>query len=464
MDYYYLSRWLDEVNFEGLTCKKVEHSADQYRITFYKTKQYLLINLSVAQSYCFFTNSLPIDFKPINSKMGKLLQGAKVKRAFIQKDDRIVTMELNRVDIFGNNQNFQLILELIPRYSNMILIQDGFIVDSVRFFNYSQNKKRQIIVGKAYQKPKTAFVHRKEVPKDFLCFEGKKYADVNSYLAEFYLQQVINKPQKAQRLKREKRLLKTIQKSKRKLSLLKTLQKNNQETQQLKQKGQILQVNIDKLKKGISSITLPNLFDEKLSQIEIELKENLSPKENIARYFKGYKKAKSGAEKVQLQINKLENRIGELTEKLDEEFEDKPKNFQPVKKSEGRRFKLLKIADEWEVLVGRNATESDFLTLKVAKQNDWWFHARAIHGSHVIARNLKRRELDIQVKQICCRLAAYYSKARFSKGVAVDFTQVRYVRKPRKSKAGYVEYKNQKTLFVEPVSIRDAKNEIFTKG
>jgi predicted ribosome quality control (RQC) complex YloA/Tae2 family protein len=95
------------------------------------------------------------------------------------------------------------------------------------------------------------------------------------------------------------------------------------------------------------------------------------------------------------------------------------------------------------------------LTTRFAKPHDWWFHTRIFRGTHVILRNYNKKELPKKLKHLCSQLAAYYSKAKKSTNVPVDHTQIRYVRKPRGSAPGYVIYKEQKTLFVDPLSIRD---------
>ncbi|OQX71775.1 MAG: hypothetical protein B6D62_01455 [Candidatus Cloacimonas sp. 4484_275] len=96
------------------------------------------------------------------------------------------------------------------------------------------------------------------------------------------------------------------------------------------------------------------------------------------------------------------------------------------------------------------------LTTKMAKPQDWWFHSRIFHGAHLILRNYNRLQLPEKLKILCCRLAAYHSKAGKSSNVPVDYTQIRYVRKPKGSPAGYVTYTNQKTMYVDPLSWREA--------
>ena len=96
----------------------------------------------------------------------------------------------------------------------------------------------------------------------------------------------------------------------------------------------------------------------------------------------------------------------------------------------------LKIED-YTVLVGKNNKQNDYITLKIANPNDYWFHTKDIHGSHVILRcSNSTPKLEIITK--CAQIAAYYSKARFSSNVPVDYTLKKYVKKPNGSNPGYV--------------------------
>ncbi|MFC1887820.1 NFACT RNA binding domain-containing protein, partial [Candidatus Cloacimonadota bacterium] len=208
--------------------------------------------------------------------------------------------------------------------------------------------------------------------------------------------------------------------------------------------------------------------------------EDLSAQANLDRLYKKYRKARDGKKKIQEQIGitfeeietlekfqkklrsfsieTLEKRIGNLNGE-DIYFSD----VKEVRHSDETRsaYRSLKINDNWEILVGRTSKENDLLTTKTANPYDWWFHTRIFKGTHVVLRNYgKKGELPEELLNLSCRIAAYFSKAKKSANVPVDYTQIRYVRKPRKSPPGFVVYTNQKTLYVDPLSLRDAAAEI----
>ena len=108
----------------------------------------------------------------------------------------------------------------------------------------------------------------------------------------------------------------------------------------------------------------------------------------------------------------------------------------------------LKI-DEFDVFIGKNNKQNDFLTLKVANDNDYWFHTKDIHGSHLI---LKCNGITPKISTIekCAKICAYYSKAKFSSHVPVDYTLKKFVKKPHGAVPGYVIYTNNKTIYVDP--------------
>jgi len=111
-------------------------------------------------------------------------------------------------------------------------------------------------------------------------------------------------------------------------------------------------------------------------------------------------------------------------------------------------YMKLKV-DDYDVFIGKNNKQNDYLTLKVAKDNDYWFHTKDIHGSHLILKcngQMPKEETIIR----CAELASYYSKAKFSSNVPVDYTLAKYVKKPKGTPPGYVIFTNNKTVYVNP--------------
>ena len=121
---------------------------------------------------------------------------------------------------------------------------------------------------------------------------------------------------------------------------------------------------------------------------------------------------------------------------------------QKSKKKKDINFSPLTfIIDDFKVLVGKNNKQNDYLTLKYAKKNDIWLHTKDIHGSHVIIETNGLNPSFETIKSVAI-ITAKHSQAKFSSKVPVDYTQVKYVKKPSGSKTGMVIYTNYKTIYV----------------
>jgi predicted ribosome quality control (RQC) complex YloA/Tae2 family protein len=104
----------------------------------------------------------------------------------------------------------------------------------------------------------------------------------------------------------------------------------------------------------------------------------------------------------------------------------------------------------WVVLAGRTSQDNDRLSLKLAKPNDWWFHVKGLSGSHVVLRVPAGEEPDRDTLKAAAAVAAWHSRKREAKQVAVSATRARFVTKPRGAKPGTVEIRKEKVLMVRP--------------
>jgi predicted ribosome quality control (RQC) complex YloA/Tae2 family protein len=110
-----------------------------------------------------------------------------------------------------------------------------------------------------------------------------------------------------------------------------------------------------------------------------------------------------------------------------------------------------RLPGEWEVLVGRTAVANDYLSLKLARPADLWFHIRGMPGSHVVLRVPQGLTPDRGTRELAAAIAAYHSKARAGGSVAVSCTEARHVSKPPRAKPGTVTIRNESVLQVHPV-------------
>jgi predicted ribosome quality control (RQC) complex YloA/Tae2 family protein len=258
--------------------------------------------------------------------------------------------------------------------------------------------------------------------------------------------------------------------------------------EQYKKFGDLLMMNKDSIKKGQDRVKLVDVFHPEQHFIEIPLNVKLSPVQNAQAYFKKYKKAKDAlvtmkkrqaeTEKEVREIENILERLEELPPKLKlEEIKQKLIDLGFLSKSppgEGKEKRIFKRGKKvkkefspkrfmtkngWEILVGRNDRENDYLTFKFAQPNDLWFHAQDLPGSHVVLRRKERKkEPSFNDIKEAAQVAAYYSKAGKAKleippkaGKApIIYTLAKYVKKPRKGKPGLVWVEREKTIVVEP--------------
>ncbi|MGD6964988.1 Rqc2 family fibronectin-binding protein [Rossellomorea vietnamensis] len=230
--------------------------------------------------------------------------------------------------------------------------------------------------------------------------------------------------------------------------------------------GELLTANLYAVERGMSEIEVMNYYDEEGGTVVIELDTRKSPSENAQYYFSRYSKAKTAIRIVKEQIEKAKEEIQyldqllqqlesaspkdilEIREELGEEGYIKAKKEKKKKKTnEKPSLESYLSSDGTAILVGKNNKQNDYLTNKLAGKEEIWLHTKDIPGSHVVIRSKAPSEETIKEAAV---LAAYFSKARESSSVPVDFTAVRNVKKPNGAKRGFVTYEGQQTVYTTP--------------
>lgn len=232
--------------------------------------------------------------------------------------------------------------------------------------------------------------------------------------------------------------------------------------------GELITANLYRMERGQSRLTAQNYYDENCADVDIPLDVRLSPQENAARYFKQYAKAKTAEKYLTAQLQRggeelqyLESVLQELAQaESEQDFNDirteltdggylrgrgkKQPGFQRASKP--REFRS---SAGVRILVGRNNRQNDRLTTKDADKRDIWFHTQKIHGSHVILCT-GGAEPDEQSLMEAASLAAYFSQAQGGTKVPVDYTPVKFVKKPAGAKPGMVVYTTYQTMLADP--------------
>lgn len=236
-----------------------------------------------------------------------------------------------------------------------------------------------------------------------------------------------------------------------------------------KVKGELITSYIYMIEKGMESVDVQNFYDPDYKTVTIALKKNLTPSENAQKYFKKYNKLKNAKIEITNQmamtkeeIEYLENTIlgiencENLKELKDIREELVKTGYVKSQKKIGKKEiqpstapMEFKSSEGYQILVGKNNRQNDYLTLRLADNDDIWMHTKDIPGSHVIVKCAGHEPSDQTLFEAAV-LAAYYSKARMSAKVPVDYTKRKNVKKPSGAKPGMVIYETNNTAYVTP--------------
>jgi predicted ribosome quality control (RQC) complex YloA/Tae2 family protein len=249
--------------------------------------------------------------------------------------------------------------------------------------------------------------------------------------------------------------------------------KNIEEKKKLSElKGHLLQTFSAEIDQGTDLVRLKNIYSTDEEYISIKIDPKLSIQKNALKYFNKYKNIAEQKESLQIKKNTYEEELNfwkkmyhdsekidnlKKAEKLERILTQKKliQQDKRIKKSEpvldNTSFNRIVLKQQWEIFIGKNAENNDLLTFKFARKHDIWLHAQGVSGSHVIIRvHDKNQKPPMEIIQQAASVAAFFSGGKNSATVPVNYTEARYVRKPRKSPAGVVIISQAKTIFVEP--------------
>ena len=239
--------------------------------------------------------------------------------------------------------------------------------------------------------------------------------------------------------------------------------------ERLRQFGDIITSNLYAMEKGMALLRTVNFYDPDGAEVDIPLDELLTPQQNAAKYYKEYNKAKKAEEMLTIQLEKGRRELEYLNSVLETiSLAEGERDLQEIRqelvetgylrrasKAKGRDKRINSRPMEFRssagmrISVGKNNTQNDLLTCKQAQKYDIWFHTQKIHGSHVILWT-QGEQPDLQSLNEAACLAAWFSQGRESGKVPVDYTPVKFVKKPAGARPGMVIYTTYETAWVTP--------------
>ena len=296
----------------------------------------------------------------------------------------------------------------------------------------------------------------------------KLYDSIGEALDSLYINNDRREWAKRHGASARKVLQNNIERCEKKLALYADALNSEEQMEKCRLYGELLTANLHSLKSGTDTAAVDNYYADPVERIAIPLDRQLTPGENAQRYYKKYQKLKAAREMAIVQreqtlseLNYLEGQLDNLTKCTAEnelsELIEELKEQGYIKRDKGGKKKMKLAASKpmhfvsstgADIYVGKNNRQNDELTLRFASPNDIWMHTKNIPGSHVIVKGAS--EQDTATMTEAALLAAYYSRARGSENVAVDYTPRKYVKKPAGAKPGMVIYTTNKTAYVTP--------------
>lgn len=299
-------------------------------------------------------------------------------------------------------------------------------------------------------------------------FTNISYKDPSKMLDEFYYMKDKQERLHSRSQDLQKLIHTNIERCNKKKRILDETLRDCDKKNTFKVSGDLLTSYIYSFKKGDSTVTVQNFYDDTCPNVEIKINPNKTPSENIQIYYKKYNKLKKAEEEAHIQLEKneleLEYLNSVLTNILNAESYDEIEEIKNELMETGYlRFKKSSLkkknkskplhfisSEGIDIYVGKNNLQNDHLSLKFANKNYIWMHTKDIPGSHVII--CSKELLDKTIEEAAV-LAAYYSKAKGSSKVPVDYTLVKNLKKPNGAKPGMVIYHTNWSMFAEPRDI-----------
>ena len=388
----------------------------------------------------------------------KYLEGCKISDALVIENERILELHFETMDEFSQKRSLCLCIELMGKHSNVILYdrESKIIIGCAHNVGPEKSRYRELQGGLTYIYPGVNDRGFDGTPLYKQINNGDTISEkLDNYFSK-HQEEVNIKNVKSQLFEITNSKLKKVKNSINKIS---TLLKKRDKTDEYKLYGELLTANLYQKKDYSANIEVLNYFTGENIIIELDSTKTLN--ENAQRYFKLYTKSKTTKEKssemlesLKIEQEYLENVLYSIDSastitNLDEIKSElgiiqPPPQPSPLE----REQTLLKLnINGFDVYIGRNNKQNDFIISKLSKDEDYWFHTRLCAGSHVLLK-VKETEPDEETLFECCKLAREYSSAKQPSKVGVIYTKRKHIKKPPASPLGYVIYKNEKEVLV----------------
>jgi predicted ribosome quality control (RQC) complex YloA/Tae2 family protein len=370
--------------------------------------------------------------------------------------ERVLHFYWDAADEMGLVSRKTLVIEMTGRHSNIILADaEGRIIDCLRRVDSEMLPERPVLPGLFYRDP----------PQRGVLPESAAHTGYGGSVSEYFDGLYTKRDVEEQLFQKASSMTKKARNNRnkllRKIGVLRQELHNARDREPLRQKADLLMANLHNAKRGDAAVTVGDFYNEG-QPVTIKLDTAKSPQQNAAALYKAYAKAKNAEAALNKQITQTESDIEYWESVLDQlsrvsnerDLDEIKEEVTPSRKKSNKTPKVsqpLRFRSSSGVLfrAGRNNRQNDLLTMRMASRNDVWLHTQKIPGCHVIVET-NGAEPDDQTLYEAAAVAAWFSAAKTSLKVPVDYTAVKYVKKPPNAKPGMVIYDKFKTLLVEP--------------
>ncbi len=388
-------------------------------------------------------------------------------------------LELKSFDEFYSivsNENYNNLVEFLSNSFtgfNNTFINNVFntLNINVETKNYDEIKQIYDYIKELISSFGTDKISVKPLEKDYTIELSSENTDINKFIDDYYYNKEAEDIFSSAKNNLSKLILTALKKSSKKLENINDKLKSCENMDIYKLYGELLTANLYKFtgEHADPQVTVENYYDNN-KPVTISLDTSISYSKNVEKFYKKYNKLKNTLsivtvqkKETELELEYIESIIYSIStattlediEEIHNEFSENEqmkkynyKSFQKLNSDNNLTSKLNKfIINNYEVYIGKNNKQNDYLSLHFASKSDMWFHAQGFHGAHVILKtNGKIPDEDTIFK--CAQLAKQNCKASLERNVSVDYTYIKYVKKHPSGKTGMVTYTNYKTIIV----------------
>ena len=388
--------------------------------------------------------TLPIAAEPgFVRALGAALRGTTLLGAQSRTGDRVMRVRFGARSRFGVGDEVALYAELVPRFGNLVLVKRDVVVAALKEFSLAENPARAVLSGMPYELP--PLVARAESTATAVAEHESVLDAFTAYRAE-----KAGSGERARTAARRAQLAKRLEVRERKLhderAKLDAKRERAQARETLREEGEAIFATLHELGEHEREEA-----KERASTLFAQYKKLGTSLPHIEARAASIESALRAVEDLRWEADRAED--GDLAdvERAIALVEGRPPDAARSSQKSRKRAPLeVRTAGGSRILIGRSPTENAELTFRVARPNDLWFHAQNIPGAHVILQRDDRSEPPDDDVQRAASLAAFYSKAKASTKVPIDYTERKYVRAQRDAPPGLVWYTNPRTLIVEP--------------